>query len=400
MKENRKGLVIAIIVLLVGAGVIPSISGDIETDRKETNGEKGTAVIGNPISMDSIIGIEENVPIFDGDITVVSIQPPAQEVEKGEEFTAGIYVEPSEPITDVGIDIIYFDPTLIQADRVDAVWDLFDWLPVPGGQPPGFDPGIIDNINGKISYIIGGWGVASDPGYFCNITFTAQQKPGTSPLDIQNVLIRNINHDLLPSTVIDGEVTVGKEPVTIHEFVPPVPNGENGWYVSDVIIILEATDEQSGVEFTYYKLDTDDEYEEYNAPVTVSEDGEYELYYYSVDYAENKEDDKGPFDFKIDQTRPTIDLEVESLGGNEWNLIAIVSDAMSGIDRVEFYLNDILLGNVTEEPYEWQVSEQGMAKAIVYDNAGNKASDEDEVSVSYRQSQSNSNLVPVQRCSF
>jgi len=39
MKENRKGLVITTMVLLVGASVIPSISGVIETDSKEINVE-------------------------------------------------------------------------------------------------------------------------------------------------------------------------------------------------------------------------------------------------------------------------------------------------------------------------------------------------------------------------
>jgi len=39
MKENRKGLIIAIIVLLIGASVVPNISGVIETDSKEINEE-------------------------------------------------------------------------------------------------------------------------------------------------------------------------------------------------------------------------------------------------------------------------------------------------------------------------------------------------------------------------
>jgi len=205
MKDNvlRKGLVYAIVVLFVGAGVVPSISGDIETDRKETNGEKGTAVIENSVSMDSIIGIEENVPSFDGGMTIVSIQPPAQCVEKGERFDVGIYVEPSELIRGVGVDI-YYDPTLIQANWV-FDGDLFGIIPTL------FDPGTIDNINGKITGIVDvtlyGDG-DSDPGYLCNITFIAQQELGISPLDLQNVDITDIHMQPLPSTVIDGEVTV------------------------------------------------------------------------------------------------------------------------------------------------------------------------------------------------
>ena len=343
MKENKKGLAIAIIVLLIGASVIPSISGVIETERKEINEEKSTAIIDsnvNPtsITMDcdkdatamltddyytlyiSVIGcgwvdttppgrtypsgtvgqitampcpcwefafwsgdmtgsdnptciimdsdmnitahfwytfpieivgcgyvikepnqsaypLGDNVELtaipdegwefagWSGDIsssdnpiilvvrddmiegviatfvenTIVSIQPSAQDVEKGERFNVGIYVEPSEPIIGVCVDI-YFDPTLIQADHV------FD------GDPRFFEdfyPGTIDNINGKITGIAGieGGGV-SYPGYLCYISFFAQQTLGTSPLDIQNVLIADKNGMPLPSTVIDGEVTV------------------------------------------------------------------------------------------------------------------------------------------------------------------------------------------------
>jgi len=183
MGENRRKSVLMVVVLFFGMCISPSI-----------------------------IGIEETVPIFDDDITVVSIQPPAQCVEKSEWFDIGIYVEPSEPIKGVAVDI-YFDPTLIQADEVVAVWDLFKWLPV--WPPPGFDPGTIDNINGSITGIMGVEDAVSDPGYFCNITFIAQQKPGTSPLDLQKVRILDTNSELLPSTVIDGEVTVGKEPPQI-----------------------------------------------------------------------------------------------------------------------------------------------------------------------------------------
>jgi len=105
---------------------------------------------------------------------------------------------------------IYFDPTLIQANQV-FEGDLF---PVP----PHFYPGTIDNPNGTITDIIilvFSWMAVSDPGYFVNILFTAQQKLGTSPLDLQNILIADIYGQSLPSTVIDGEVTVGEEPPQI-----------------------------------------------------------------------------------------------------------------------------------------------------------------------------------------
>jgi len=183
-------------------------------------------------------------------------------------------------------------------------------------------------------------------------------------------------------------------PVTTSVIDPSTPNGENGWYVTSVEVTLSATDTTSGVDETRYKLN-DGSWTTYTAPFTITDD-EYTLEFYSVDYAGNEETVKS-VNFKIDQTAPTIDLTVEKTGLVKWLLTATVSDETSGVAKVEFYLDDELLGEVTESPYEWEVSEKGTAYAVVYDNAGNEASDEVAVSYSQSQSQSNSNLVPVQR---
>jgi len=151
----RKGTVVVILVLFIGMSIIPSTVG-VEKSSMPTFDD--TAYMSNL-----------------NDPTIVSIQPSAQTVEKGEWFNVGIYVEPSELIMGVGVDI-YFEPTLIQADQV-HVGDLFDWLPIPP-PPPGFYPGTIDNPNGTITDITGlvfSLMAVSDPGYFANITFIAQQ---------------------------------------------------------------------------------------------------------------------------------------------------------------------------------------------------------------------------------
>lgn len=197
-------------------------------------------------------------------------------------------------------------------------------------------------------------------------------------------------------------------PVTTVDLYPADPDGENNWYISSIHITLLATDEPSvlfatgepfgfGVNYTMYRLN-EGSWQEYDVPFTVTEDDDgYTLEFYSVDYAGNKEETKS-IDFKIDQTAPTINLTVEKTGLIKWLLTATVSDETSGVAKVEFYLDGELLGNVTESPYTWEVSEEGTAYAVVYDNAGNDAiSDPVPVSVSQSQSQSSSNLVPVQR---
>ena len=185
-------------------------------------------------------------------------------------------------------------------------------------------------------------------------------------------------------------------PETSCELDPSEPDGENDWCVSDVEVTLTATDDSSGVEFTYCKLDNG-EYEEYDGPITVSEDGEYKLWYYSVDYAGNEETKKS-VDFKIDKTPPTIELTWD---GENSKLVADVNDETSGINRVEFSVNGKYVGEDTTAPsYEWEVTNPkkgDKGQATVYDNAGNKAVSEEIDAVSQSQSQSNSNLVPVQR---
>jgi len=183
-----------------------------------------------------------------------------------------------------------------------------------------------------------------------------------------------IDHDVLP-------------PVTTHGFAGTM--GDNGWFVSDVTVTLGAVDiSPSGVNHTYYKLD-EGEWQEYTSAFSVTEDGVHTLYYYSVDYVGNNETVKGPFDFKIDQTPPTIELNATKIGFMKWLLNATVFDETSGIAKVEFYVDGEFVGEVTEEPYEWVYSGTGnKARAIVYDNAGNEALSKEVTPYSQGQSQS------------
>jgi hypothetical protein len=64
-----------------------------------------------------------------------------------------------------------------------------------------------------------------------------------------------------------------------------------------VTITLTATDDDTGVNHTYYKID-DGTYAIYTAPVEVSESGDHTVYYYSVDYAGNVEDEQNE-DFTV-----------------------------------------------------------------------------------------------------
>ena len=133
-------------------------------------------------------------------------------------------------------------------------------------------------------------------------------------------------------------------PVTTHTLDPPEPDGFNGWYVNNVNVTLNATDDISGVNHTYYNVNSG-EWKTYTEPFTISEDGEDILIeYYSVDNAGNVETYKH-LTIDMDQTKPVIDLTYEWSGTHspiEFIFIATANDETSGMERVEFYINSEL----------------------------------------------------------
>jgi hypothetical protein len=176
-------------------------------------------------------------------------------------------------------------------------------------------------------------------------------------------------------------------PITNHTFSGTM--GDNGWYVSNVTITftyqdpgppMPFDDGPHGVNHTYYKLQNEDNWTEYRAPVVVSVSGMFNLSYYSVDKMNVSEPVKGPFPFKIDKNTPVfINFTVtpENLLKTKWLLNATVSDQTSGVARVEFYVDGGFVSTVTSPiGGSWIFEYQGdgkTAQAIVYDNAGNSA---------------------------
>ena len=176
------------------------------------------------------------------------------------------------------------------------------------------------------------------------------------------------------------------DPLTTAYLDPATPDGDNDWYTSDVQVTLLATDETSGIDYTKYKID-DGAWEIYVVPLTVSDDDEHTVEYYSVDNAGNEET-INEVAFNIDQTPPTIELTWDEENSK---LVADVDDETSGVAMVEFYVNGVYVGEATTSPYEWEVTnpQQGdTGQAIVYDNAGNDEISEEIDAVSQSQSQS------------
>jgi len=170
-------------------------------------------------------------------------------------------------------------------------------------------------------------------------------------------------------------------PVTTIYFTPAEPDGDNGWYVSDVTITLEATDDMSGVDFIKYLLD-DNDWLTYTSPLIIESDGYHRITYYAVDKAGNVEQPSEVVRFGIDQTPPTIEITWEVHGNfiQGWEVTFFVTcyDEISSIDRFEIYLNDVLQFTGVSPPYEYIMTfkwssalKNSIFKACASDSAGN-----------------------------
>ena len=196
-----------------------------------------------------------------------------------------------------------------------------------------------------------------------------------SPLNEKNININtNENPEKSSSVDFDGEVF---DP----GYVIVVSNrklGENGWIVSNVSIpIFYETDRIAEV---YYKLN-DGEWIEYSPPIMISDDGIYVFSWYVVDFEGHESNPEFIF-LKIDQTCPEISLLRKKITVGKIKFTANVYDETSGVDRVKFR-NRYGGSSFTDFdfPYEWIWKPEDIFSlfsdritAIVYDYAGNSDS--------------------------
>jgi hypothetical protein len=105
--------------------------------------------------------------------------------------------------------------------------------------------------------------------------------------------------------------------------------GNEGWFVTSVMMSFESVDTQSGVNATWYKLD-DAPWAMYTAPVLVSSEGRHMIAYYSIDVVGNKEQTMISF-LRIDTTPPWATLTVAGvLGNHSWYLSNVTFTLTAG----------------------------------------------------------------------
>lgn len=119
--------------------------------------------------------------------------------------------------------------------------------------------------------------------------------------------------------------------------------GLNGWYTSGVTMELAGSDTISGVESTFYKVDSG-AWQVYTGTFSVDGDGSHTIRFYSIDFAGNKEVTTS-IQVLIDMELPsTSDVLTGTAGSGDWftsdvtvNLTGL--DETSGVDMTKYRID-------------------------------------------------------------
>jgi hypothetical protein len=138
---------------------------------------------------------------------------------------------------------------------------------------------------------------------------------GEYPLKVRYRFVSNADYSLDYGWMVDNLSIIGKvdaqAPVTTHTISPAAPNGNNGWYTSDVTITLTATDDYK-VDTIYYRIDGGS-WLTYTSAISIGIEGEHTIEYYAVDQVGNV-GSIGSVSFKIDKTAPTASINIPQAG--------------------------------------------------------------------------------------
>ncbi|MBC7080830.1 MAG: right-handed parallel beta-helix repeat-containing protein [Thermoplasmatales archaeon] len=152
------------------------------------------------------------------------------------------------------------------------------------------------------------------------------------------------------------------------------PSYEDYWITSSTQITLSATDEGSGVDKTYYRIDTGS-WQEYTTPFTITEEGEHTIYYYSIDKSGCEEEEKSKV-VNVDDTPPETTLTIGEPSYEDYWITSSTPITLSATDEgsgvyITYYKIDD--GDWTEYVEPFTITTEGMHTIYYYsiDNLGN-----------------------------
>ncbi|WP_129667645.1 ThuA domain-containing protein [Phytoactinopolyspora endophytica] len=137
-------------------------------------------------------------------------------------------------------------------------------------------------------------------------------------------------------------------PALEAEVDPAEADGDNGWYVTPPTVTVTATDD-SGGDVAIETRTGDGEWEAYDGPVEVIDDGVHELEFRGTDDAGNVSDPVA-VDVSLDATAPEVQVEGIDDGGaydfgTELQLEAVAEDATSGVASLTVELDGEAIDN-------------------------------------------------------
>ena len=159
------------------------------------------------------------------------------------------------------------------------------------------------------------------------------------------------------------------------------------WINSATSFELKSTDDESKVDYIEYKINQG-EYVRYSTPITITEEGSYNITYRAVDRAGNVETPKTLI-VRVDNTPPTVTLisaePLYTVDGNVYasknNTYQIKSDdKASGVQQTTYAVNnDSPKAIKPEDTFKLEKSGPNVVKYSSLDGSGNKTPDSSTV---------------------
>lgn len=123
--------------------------------------------------------------------------------------------------------------------------------------------------------------------------------------------------------------------------------GNAGWYLSNVTVTLNASDDMSGINYTKYRINSGAWYA-YTIPFNVSTAGMNNMSYYSVDNSNNIEQTQYQI-IKIDKTVPAAIASLNAVSITPTNINWTWTDpSTNDFSHVMIFINSIFKTNVTK----------------------------------------------------
>lgn len=177
------------------------------------------------------------------------------------------------------------------------------------------------------------------------------------------------------------ELEPQQEDVKVDKTSPTVDisltGGErNGWYYTDVVVAIDALDNDgSGLQTVEYDF-SDENWQSYTGPFTVSTEGISVVRARCKDNA-NNESSTILQEIKLDKPAPTVGIIIDGTSQNGWynaDVTATItaSDAGSGVQSVSYDLNDANWLTYTD-PFTLSQNGSTIIRAMATDNAGNQS---------------------------